>query len=589
MQPEKLTRLLLVQCLVILLLLTACSDQSTPDNQANQSPQGNNSQNSFGTNAPPTVLLPTPTYSPLPVTPTLAPTPAPPVIFGGKATGGVISDGLTLHPYKSNNATGQGYVSLLFAASLTRRDPQTLLPMPGAAESWKITDTTVTFTLKDGLKWSDGQPLTSADYVWTYGQAKKPENGWPLARQALFSPTDPGSTGIESYEAPDPRTLKIKLHSLTADFVSRADVIEPLPQHTWASLDWNDPTRNPQILAPTVVSGPWKLKEWQRGSSITFERNPIPSLWPSSRLDNLGFEVVPDGQVALQRLRQATLDFYTPSVAEWPSFVSVAGVQAYNWGSARPTWYFAGFNFRKPYLQDKTLRQALAWAVDRGTLLDKGANGLGRPLNSSVSPWLPAFQPFTARYELNLDKARELLKTGGYILKEGKWIGKSGQAIPALKLVYNAPSPLYEGIAATLKANFGALGITVNLQNFDFDDYQKYLASPQADFDLFLSGWTTDYAPENFGEVWQPNLALNSGSYDNGRLLDLYAKATAETDPGRRKEWLDGIQAIEAEDLPYIFLYAQQSRLIANKRLAGFTTDPLGPTKNLYTDWFATR
>ena len=584
MQRKKLFGFWLILFLVFGSILMACSDDTTP---RPPSTQMDNSQNAVSTNAVPTVLQPTPTYTPLPVTPTFAPTPTPPVVFGGNATGGILNDALTLHPYKANNATGQSYLNLLFAASLTRRDPQTLLPTPGAAQSWQIADTTVTFTLKEGLKWSDGQPLTSADYLWTFQQLKKPENGWPLLAQNVYNPAQPGSTGIESYEAPDPRTLKIKLHTFSADIVSRADLIEPLPQHTWASLDWNDSTKNPQINQPTVVSGPWRVKEWKRGTGITFERNPIPSLWSSSRLESLNFEVVTDEQVALQKLKQGTLDFFSPTTGGWPSFSGLSSVQAYTWGAARPTWYFVGFNFRKPYLQDKILRQALAWSVDRRTLVDKGANGLGQLLNSSVSPWQPAFQPLTARYELNLDKARELLKGAGYAFKDGKWITKAGLVVPLLKLVFNAPSNLYENMAATLKANFAALGVAVELQNFDFSDYQKYLASPSADFDLFLSGWTTDYGSENFGEVWQPNPALNNGSYDNSRLLDMYAKAQAEGDPAKRKEWLDQTQAIEAEDLPYLFLYAERSRIVVNKRLAGFSTGLLGPAKNLYTDWFA--
>lgn len=580
--------ILVVVTILVLLLLAACSDEGTVTPVRLTVSGDQRTQTSNRDNIP-TVPPPTPTYTPLPVTPTLAPTPTPPVIMGGKANGVVLNDALTLHPYKENSATGQQYIPLLYGAALTRLDPVTLQPQPAAAARWTVSDTTVTFTLKEGLKWSDGKPLTSADYLWTYQQAAKAENGWPLALAAIFNPVDSTAGGIETYLAPDPRTLVIKLHSFSADIISRADIIEPLPGHIWTNLDWNDPAKNPQIKAPTVVSGPWKLKEWKPNSSITFERNPNSSVYPVPRLETLTFNVLADSQVALQKLKLGEVDFFNPSPAEYTNLLPLPNVQTYSWGPARPTWYFAGFNFQKPDFQDKSLRQALAWATDYRAILDKQAFGLGRQLNSSMSPWQPAFNPNTARYELKLDKAKELLKQAGYTLQNNQLVNKAGKALGPFKLVYNTPSPLYEGLAATLKANFAALGIGLELRNYDYGNYQKFLASPNADFDLFLSGWRADYAPENFVDVWHAGLDLNSGSYQNSRLLDMYAQAQGEADITRRKEWLIQAQAIEAEDLPYIFLYAEQGRLVVNKRLAGFAPGLLGPEQNRYSDWFASK
>jgi peptide/nickel transport system substrate-binding protein len=182
----------------------------------------------------------------------IPPTATTPITPGGTVTGIQVQEANTLHFYKTNNPAAFDYLKLLFSASLTHRNPLTLELEKGAAESWSV-DTarsTVTFKLKTGLKWSDGQPLTAADYVWTYQQASKPENGWPYAN----------TVGIDSYTAPDPLTLIIKLKNYTFDITIRADVIEPLPRHIWEKLDWNDATKNPEINKPSVVSGPWLLK-----------------------------------------------------------------------------------------------------------------------------------------------------------------------------------------------------------------------------------------------------------------------------------------------------------------------------------------
>lgn len=579
--PIAVALLLVLQC-----LLVACSDEATglPNNNTTGTPANGGGLPGQAVITPtPTPPPPTPTYTPLPVTPTPQPTPLPPSTQGGKISGAVINEALTLHPYKTNNATGKSYVNLLFAAALTHYDPQTLQPQPNAAASWTVSESTITFTLKEGLKWSDGKPITSADYLWTYQQAIKPENGWPLAKAALAGNDQ---NGIESYEAVDSRTLKIKLKMAASDIVNRADIIEPLPKHIWEKLDWN---KNPQMTIPSVVSGPWRLKEWKRGSSITFESNSASSIYPAPHLDSLVFYVLSDNQIILQKLKAGELDFYSPTLQDWAEFEKLPNVQAYTWWKAQADWYFAGFNFRKPLLQDKIFRQALAWAIDRQFIIDKYSAGLGQFLNSSVPQAHPAFEPFTARYEYKPDKVRLLLTQNGYSQKDGKLLGKNGQPVAPLKLVFNAPSQLYEGIATKLKADWAEIGLQVETRNYDLENYRRLLASPNPDFDIFLGGWATDYAPENFGDIWRAIPALNSGAYENPRLLEAYNKAASETDPTKRKEWLGQIQAIEAEELPYLFLYAEAGHMVATKRVAGFDPKLLEPERNLYTDWFVVR
>jgi peptide/nickel transport system substrate-binding protein len=574
---------ILVLGLICVQLVAACSEEGQPTNVSG-TPGAPQTPQIVGTPTP-TPVPPTPTYTPLPISPTPQPTATPPLTTGGKLTGAVINDGLTLHPYKTNNTTGENYIKLLYAAGLTRRDPETLLPVANAAASWTISDTSVTFTLKENLKWSDGRALTSADYLWTYQQAKKQENDWPLARAAFYNAAVTGSNGIENYEAPDARTIIVKLHKASSDMVSRADAIEPLPKHIWEKLDWN---KGAQANLPPVVSGPWKLREWKRGVSLTLEANTASSIYPTPRTESLIFLVLPDSAVAAQKMKNGELDFFTPPVQDWATFEKLPNVQAYSWLQGRPAWYYAGVNFRKTTLQDKYLRQALMWAVDRQAILDKYAASLGQFANSSVPPASPAFEMFTARYEYKPDKAREVLEKNGYRIEGGK-LTKNGQAVPPIKLIHNAPSQLYEGIANTLKTNWAELGVQLEVRNFDFENFQRQLSAQNPDFDLFLSGWTTGYDPENFGDIWRAVPDLNSGAYDNQKLLGLYMQASSQTDPAKRKELLSQIQNIEAEELPYLFLFAETGRLVAAKRVAGFDPKLLGPARNLYTDWFVVR
>jgi peptide/nickel transport system substrate-binding protein len=503
-------------------------------------------------------------------------------------SGALLYDALTLHPYKRNNESGSQLTSLLYAGTLTRRDPNSLRAIPGAAISWtvNVAALTVTFKLKDGLRWSDGLPITSSDYLWTYEQLRKPENGWPYTANAFYNPSDPRSGGIESMTAPDAKTLVVKLHAVSYDLAARADVIEPLPRQTWENKDWNDPTKNPEINRPSVVSGPWKLQEWKPGEKITFVANENSSLYPRPNLDSLNFQILPDSATALQRLKNGELDFFTPEASEQADFEKLPNVQSYRWTPARPTWQYLGFNFRKPYLQDRSLRQGLAYATDRQTIIDKLAFGLGRPLYSDVVPWHPFFVPNVPRYDFNLEVAQRLLKEAGYTIKDNKLVSQSGTPVPILKLIYNSPSPLREGIAKQLKQAYATLGVQLDILALDSGSYVKLITNPASDYDLFLGGWTTDLDPEQFGEVWQSVPELNNGAYGNEKLTNLYDQTQKEVDTVKRKDLMAQIQRLEAEEQPYIYLYAQLGWLNVSKKVAGFTTTLKGPSANLYTDWF---
>jgi len=149
--------------------------------------------------APPPTREPLPTQGPLPTAASTAVAAAPPTAATPKQGGSVVSastsDAVTFHPYLRTDTASGGYQGLVYAGDLLSYDPQTLEKRPEAAKAWLISDDklTYTFTLRDDLVWSDGHPLTSADYKWTYEQAIKPDNKYPYVSN--LKP-------IASYDAP---------------------------------------------------------------------------------------------------------------------------------------------------------------------------------------------------------------------------------------------------------------------------------------------------------------------------------------------------------------------------------------------------
>jgi peptide/nickel transport system substrate-binding protein len=548
-----------------------------------------------GTSQPKPNFTPTPVFTPtpsivLPPTPTAMPlfTPDSNLPRNGSIVGAHTQAIKSLHPYKENSEASSSYLNLLFAASLTKRNPANLVLEANAAEKWTVDNAqaTVTFTLKPNLKWSDGRPLTSFDYLQAYQQARKPENKWQFASAAFAGADYPNSSGIEIMTAPDPRVLMVKLKSYSFDMVNRADVIQPLPAHIWQTLDWNDPAKNPEINKPSVVSGAWLLKEWKVGEQISFSRNPNSSLYPVPLLENLTFKLVADPQVARELLRRGEIDFFSPPANEQAEFEKLTNIQAYKWNAVQTTWQYVGFNFRTPLLQDKAVRQALVYATDRKTILDKFGFGLGQVSNSEVPVWHPYYYDNTEKYAFNLAKAKEILQKAGYSLQNGQLLAKNNQPLPPLRLVYNTPSQLREGIAETIRQNYAALGIRLKVQTFSHNDYVDFLTTDNSGYDLFIGGWQTDFDPENFGEVWRNVPELNNGAYRNEKVFNLYSSALAEPDSTKRRVLLAQVQQLQAQELPYIFLFAGQGWLNVNKRIGGIKPTLLGVTYNLYTDWY---
>jgi len=178
----------------------------------------------------------------------------------------------TLHPYPDSAAYTESWsqvARLILAGGLMDQDANTLEYVPYMASEWSVSPDgkTFTFKLRDGLKWSDGQPITVDDFVFAWDNASKEENDF-VGLDDLMR--------IESFTAPDARTIVVKLEETLAKDVaiSVASSIAPVPKHVWQGKPWNDPVANPEILKPTVVGGPYVLKDWNAAEAATFERNP---------------------------------------------------------------------------------------------------------------------------------------------------------------------------------------------------------------------------------------------------------------------------------------------------------------------------
>jgi peptide/nickel transport system substrate-binding protein len=505
-------------------------------------------------------------------------TPAP---RGGTLTSTIVgTDAKSFHigqTTDSASATYQGYI--YGGGSLTKNHEETLETIPDAAEKWTVSDDkrTFTFTLKN-VKWSDGTPLSTADYLWTYEQLKNPANKYPYVTNF---------DAIESYEAVDPKTLRITMKEALAVGLENSDVVTPLPKHIWEKLDWSDPVKNPEIQNPTVSNGLWKLKEWKKDNFITFVANDT-YFEGRPNIDQLTVRVFGTQALAYQALKSGEVDWSSFQPSDYKEAKSLPNINVYEWYAARGSWSYIGFNFRRKALQDLNVRRAIAYATDRKGIIDGLAYGLGRPTYSVFpqSSWV--YNPNVEKYDFDPKKSADLFKAAGYTLQNKKLM-KDGQELK-LKLLYNTGNPVREGIATVMQQQLQELGCAVDVQGLEFQSYLDAIKSEPYDYDLFVLGWNATIEPHFMKQIWTERAipSLNSGAYVNKRVEDLFDQGGKEFDREKRKSIYGEIQRILADELPYVFLYEGLSYTGVNKKVGGIKPAKTGIGYNMH-QWYITR
>jgi peptide/nickel transport system substrate-binding protein len=502
---------------------------------------------------------------------------------GGTLTVAATSDAVSFHPYKTTDSASGSYQGYVFGPTLTKRDPKTLDIVPELAEKWTISEdkTTYTFTLREGLKWSDGQPITSADFLWTFQQANNPNNKYPY--RSNFEE-------IVSYEAPDPRTIVVKIKEPLAVGLEMADAVTPLPKHVWEKYDWNDPEKNPEIMKPTVGHGMWKLKEWRREDHATFVPNDLYYDGPP-HIAELVVRIVPSQAVAFQMLRSGEVDWASFAPADYQEAKGLQHVAVYEWWLARGNWSYIGFNLRKPVLQDKRVRAALAHAIDRKIIIDRVQYGLAQPTYSAWPPSSWVYNPNVPKYEFNPQRAEQLLDEAGWRKGADGVRAKDGQRLQ-LKLLYGPnTNKVREGIATIAQEQWRQIGVQVEVTGLEWGAYLDTLSKPPFNYDLFVLGWLSTIDPHWSYQIWSEATIpdLNAGAYVNKEVEELFRLGAREFDREKRKQIYQKIQQIISEDLPYIFLTTNMSYTGINKRVKGIEPTALGIDYNINKWWIEQR
>ena len=502
--------------------------------------------------------------------------------YGGEYRDVSTSDAVSFHPALTTDTASSSYQAMVYVSSLLRLDEQTLEYIPDMAESYTISEDGLTFTfnLRQTMKWSDGEPITAHDFKWTYDMMKDPANEFPYLSQLDF---------ITSYEALDDYTLEIKIDEIYAPALGQmSGLITPLPKHIWENLDWSDPETNPEINSPTVVSGPYKLAEWKRDQYAIFEANE--NYWYHGRpnFDRYVIEIVPDQDVAYQKLKSGESDTGIISPENLEEARELDNITVYEWWPAAASWSYIGLNMREGFVtSDINVRRGINYAIDKQLLTDEVMLGQAKRLCSVFPETSWVYNADVPCYDFDVDQALAAFEAAGYTFDGAKMVDADGKQLTLRLLFGPNTSKTRELIAVTVQDMLGDIGVNVEIQALEWASFLDALHAEEPDWDMFIGGWRATIEPHIMYTIWAEESIpdLNSVAYINKEVEQLFKEGGATYDIDVRKEKYGEVQRIIAEESPYVFLFYQKSWSGQNDRIQGIEPTPLGIGWNM-EDWY---
>jgi peptide/nickel transport system substrate-binding protein len=574
------------------LVLAACGGSPNPGGNAAQAPTAESAAPAGGATAAPAPAAST-------AAPAAAPTAAaaggrvlvnPQIDTAGIKKGGTIirgdvTDVRTLNPLLVSD-TASGEVTSLMFDGLVDIDPDSLDAIPNLAVKWDVSadNKTYTFTLKEGVKWHDGQPFTADDAKFSYDLYMNSETGTPRAGTL--------KDRIASVEAKDPTTLVITLKAVVAPFLVSDCSYGLLPKHLLKDVKPAEIPTSEFTTAKPVGTGPFKFKEFKTGDHVTLVANPDYHRGAPA-LDTYIRKFVKDDTTLYQQLKTGEVDAAPVPVTFYDDAKGQTNFKLFPYDTF--SFQFFGYNLDtktgSPIFQDQKVRQALFYAVDRPGIVEKIREGLSTVASGTMPVLSWAYQPdkITSKYEYDPAKAEQLLDEAGWKKGADGVRAKDGKPL-AFEMYTYSGDKIIEGYASVFQENWKAIGVTMTPKYEEFSAFVTRLTKT-FDFQTFLVGffWNVDPDQQTMWDTHQHGPGFNLYSYSNPKVDDLLEKALRTLDKEQRKQLYLDAQNLILADAPALIIDFPKDIWGVSNRLKNFIPNAVSfaATWNSY-QWFVT-
>jgi oligopeptide transport system substrate-binding protein len=495
------------------------------------------------------------------------------------------SDPQDLDPHTTTGIPESNIIKAL-TEGLVSIDPADLTPVPGAAESWDISDDKLTYTFhlrKSGV-WSNGDPVTASDFVFSFQRILSPalgcayaymlfciENGEKYYKEEI---TDFSMVGVKAI---DDYTLRIKLRAPTPYFLSSIHHHSWFPVHPATVLKYGtiDQIGNAWTKPGNYVgNGPFTLQLWGYDKKIVVKKSD--SYWDKAmvRLNEIHFYPIGDHKVEERSFRAGQLHVTsTIPLDRVPHYIDSKSPLLHI-APYLGTYYYA-MNVNRPPFDNIKVRRALALAIDREKIVKYVTKGKEKPAYNFTPPETAGY---TARAQIvgGPEEARKLLSEAGF---------PNGEGFPKTQLLYNT-SDAHARLAAAIQHMWKTeLNIHIELVNME---WKVFLATTQEKkYDISRQAWVGDYVdPNTFLDMWITGRGNNRAGYSNKKYDELLEKAATAMDQKERHEYFQEAEKLLLEEMPIIPVYFYVSKSLVKPSVKGWLPNVLDdhPYKHIHLE-----
>ncbi len=508
----------------------------------------------------------------------IAPTSPKPEDFGDMAISGSIGDASNLIPFLSGDSASSAVSSMVFGGLLKVDKDQNLIPDLAARYDISEDQRTITFHLRKNIKWHDGVQFTSKDLVFQYEMMIHPDV--PSAYKETFFL-------IEKVDAPDDYTFAVTFKEPYAPALARLSGMTGLPRHLLKDTKPVDLIKSPLARKP-VGNGPWRFVKWESQARIILESNPDhydgrPMIAQSMT------RIIPDTATQFLELKSGGIDMMGLEPLQYLKLTNTAYFKEnyVKYKYLANAFTYLGYNLRRPMFQDKRVRQAMTYAIDKGELIEGVLMGLGQPATGPFKPGTWSYKEDVKLYPHNPEKAKALLAEAGWKDSDGDGIlDKDGKPFE-FEIITNQGNALRKKTAEILQQRLKKVGISVKVRVLEWSSFINNFINKRK-FDAVILGWALGIDPDQYN-IWHSSKTgeheFNFISYKNLEVDELLDKARKTFDIALRTKYYYRLQDILAEEQPITFLYVPEALQIVSKRFKGIVPGAAGISYNFDKWW----
>ncbi|KPV39289.1 peptide-binding protein [Thiohalorhabdus denitrificans] len=500
-------------------------------------------------------------------------------VHGGERIVAMGAEASNLIPFMAGDSASNA-VGGLIHASLLRYDKNLEL-VPGLAEDWEISEDgrTITFHLREGVRFPDGEPFTSEDVVFTWETVTDPETRTPYGEQYRR---------VSEVETPDPHTFIAHYDEPYSPALSTWATLAVLPEHLLRDEDINTTgfARDP------VGLGPYALEQWRSGQSLHLKANP-DHYRGEPNITRVSFRVIPDTTTQFLELEAGNIDQMSPSPTlferTFPKREDLRErIATYRYMGSNYT--YLGFNLRREPFTDIRVRRAIAHAIDRQELIKGVTLGLAERIAAPYKPGTRWYPEDIEPYGYDPEKARGLLEEAGWEDTDGDGIREKNGRELSFEVLTNNDNKERQIAATLIQGRLEEVGIDIQLRLVEWATFISQHINTH-DFDAVILGWSLSPDPDQYS-IWHSS-QQDPGQFNFVGLEDpevdrLLEAGLREFDPEERAEIYHEFAHELLDAAPIVYLYAPYSLAAIDRRIRGIEPAPAGIEHNV-EEWYIPR